>query len=423
MSVTKNSIFKFLSSLGLAIFLLSFIAFGSILGTIVKQKADEEEYLSFYSETTYRAIKYFGLDDVYHSYWFISAIGLFALNLTLCTYGRFSRFVKTDANHVLPEENALVNMPMSILTDADKADKIINIIKSGYRTAYEGKDGLVLDKGKISRYGVYIIHGSILIILAGGLIGLLFGYRGYMILQKGETKDYAILRGMPPKKIPLGFSLKCKDFQVSFYPNGEPKDYVSKVEVQENGKAIKDSDIRVNSPLSYKGANIYQSSYGSSPSFLFNIAGEGVSLGERETYEKNGLVLMVARFASSIHSFGPGVLVAYLDNGEPKSAWFLKDVEQMRAHKIQGVNIRLEDINENPYTGLEITKDPGIWVVWTGFALMLFGLYVNFFVHYRRIYIRYCPKNLIVAGVAFRNNDIFREEFEKLKVKVLGNGP
>ena len=131
---------------------------------------------------------------------------------------------------------------------------------------------------------------------------------------------------------------------------------------------------------------------------------------------------MIARFESSIHDFGPGVLVAYLDQGEPKTVWFLKDVERLKEQRIQGVNIKLEDIKEDFYTGLEIAKDPGVWVVWTGFALILFGLYANFFIYRRRIYIRNVTDGLIVAGIAFRNREGFKEEFEKLKRKVSGNG-
>jgi len=422
MSVTKNNIFRLLSSLSLAIFLLSFIAFGSILGTIIKQKADEEVYLSIYSETTYKVIKNLGLDDVFHSYWFVSAIVLFAINLTLCSYGRFLIFIKTSKKTDLPDENALTSMPISFRVEDKNSENTIQAVKKIYKTVYEGKDGLVLQKGMISRYGVYIIHGSILIILSGSLIGLLFGFKGYMVLQKGEIKDYAISRHASTKQISLGFSLKCKDFQVSFYPNGTPRDYVSKVEILENGKAIMDNEIRVNKPLFYRGVNIYQSSYGSSLSFLFNIDGEQVTLGEKEAYEKGGFLMMVMRFAKSIHSFGPGVLVAYTEQGEPRSTWFLRDVQRLRAQKIQGLNIKLEDIQENLFTGLEITKDPGIWVVWVGFALILFGLYANFFVYFRKIYIRYTSYGLIVAGIAFKNKEAFKKEFEKFKIRASENG-
>jgi cytochrome c biogenesis protein len=422
MSVTQNKIYKFLSSLSLAIFLLSFIAFGSILGTIIKQKADAEEYLSVYSETTYAVIKYLGLDDVYRSPWFIAAIALFAVNLALCSYVRLIKLRNADKHVNLPDEKMLSGMSMNFRVGIRDKESAIALIRDKYRTFYEGEDGLVLQKGAISRYGVYIIHGSILVILVGSLIGLLFGYKGYITLRKGETKDSFTVRGTPAKDVPLGFSLKCKDFQVSFYESGQPRDYISKVEVLENGRAAMERDIRVNSPLSYKGINVYQSNYGVSRSFLFNIDGENVTLGEREEYERGALVMMIARFESSIHNFGPGVLVAYLDEGRPKTVWFLKDVERLKEQKIQGVNIKLEEIKEDFYTGLEITKDPGVWVVWTGFALILFGLYVNFFTFHRRIYIRNTPYGLIISGLSFKNRESFKGEFERLKGKISVNG-
>jgi cytochrome c biogenesis protein len=124
---------------------------------------------------------------------------------------------------------------------------------------------------------------------------------------------------------------------------------------------------------------------------------------------------MIARFEKSVHDFGPGVLVAYMDEGGPKTAWFLQNVEKLREKDIQGVKVRLEEITQDFYTGLQVSKDPGVWIVWTGFAMILFGLYINFFIYFRRIYVRNVPDGAVVAGVAFKNREAFKEEFEKLK--------
>jgi len=361
-------------------------------------------------------------DDVYRSPWFIAAIALFAVNLALCSCVRLVQLINTEKNTDLPDEKMLSGMSMTFCVGTREKESAIALIRNKYKAVYEGEEGLVLQKGAISRYGVYIIHGSILVILIGSLIGLLFGYKGYITLRTGETKDKFTVRGSPSKDIPLGFSLKCKDFQVSFYESGQPRDYISKVEILENGRVAVERDIRVNSPLSYKGINVYQANYGVSRSFLFNIDGENVILGEREAYEKDSLVMMAVRFENAIHDFGPGVLVAYLDEGKPKTVWFLKDVERLKEHKIQGVNIKLEEIKEEFYTGLELAKDPGVWVVWTGFALILFGLYVNFFTFHGRIYIRNTPYGLIIAGLSFKNRESFKEQFERLKGKISVNG-
>ncbi|MCX5805745.1 MAG: cytochrome c biogenesis protein ResB [Proteobacteria bacterium] len=418
-----NNIYKLLTSPKLTIFLLAFIAITSIFGTVIKQKADIEEYPSVYSESTYRIIRFFSLDDVYHSPWFLAAIALFAVNLGLCTFGRYKHFQKTQKNPInLPGEQVLSTMPMHFSVKATSAGHGINLLKKHYKIIHEEENGAVLEKGIAARYGALIIHLSILIILAGSLIGLVFGYKGFVVLNKGETKSTITVRGSKKEVYP-GFAIRCKDFRVSFYPGGQPKDYVSSLEVIENNKVITEKDIRVNDPLNYKGIYVYQSSYGAVPYFIFNIDGEEVALKERDTYEKDGLILMVVRFENAVHDFGPGVLVAYLDQEETKTVWFLKNVERMKERDIQGVNIRLEDIKEDLYTGLEVSSDPGIWVVWTGFASILFGLYINFFIYYRKVYIRKTSDGIIVAGHAFRNQEAFREEFEKLKKEFSANEP
>ncbi|MCX5802298.1 MAG: cytochrome c biogenesis protein ResB [Proteobacteria bacterium] len=415
-----DHIYKFLTSIRFTIFLLSFIAIGSLFGTFIKQKASVEEYLSIYSENTYNIIRLLGLDDTYHSPWFFTLIILFAANLIICTLGRFIRFVRSERDVKLPDENTLTNMEMHFQIQGKDSVEAIKKLKKRYHSIHEEEKGIVLEKGALSRYGVLTIHASIIVILLGSFIGLIFGYKGFMMLKKGEVRDQITIRGDNIKERPLGFALRCKDFKASFYPGGEPKDYVSTVEVIENGNIVLEKDIRVNDPLNYKGIHVYQASYGSTPSFLFNIGGENVILRERDTYKKNDLILMVARFEGMIHDFGPGVLIAYLEKGEPKTLWFLKDVERLREKDIQGTHIRLEDIRDELYTGLEVSKDPGVWIVWIGFAFILVGLYMNFFIYHRKVFIRKASNGIIVAGVASKNREALKEEFERLK-KHYGN--
>jgi hypothetical protein len=69
-SGATETLYDLLVSIRFSMFLLGLIAIGSIFGTFIKQGATEDEYLRFYSETTYRIIKFFGLDNAYHSPWF-----------------------------------------------------------------------------------------------------------------------------------------------------------------------------------------------------------------------------------------------------------------------------------------------------------------------------------------------------------------
>jgi len=55
------------------------------------------------------------------------------------------------------------------------------------------------------------------------------------------------------QEVPLGFELRCDDFDVDFYPDSDrPKGYKSWLTVVENGKEIMKKEIEVNSPLTYK---------------------------------------------------------------------------------------------------------------------------------------------------------------------------
>lgn len=415
-----TSLQSFLASVQLTIVLLSCIAVGSIFGTVIKQGASADEYIGLYSQTTYRIIRTLGLNDVYHSPWFFALLILFALNLVTCTLRRLTPLMKGENEVRLPDKKSLAAMPLSFFVDGGNMEGKTSTLRKRYRTRFEDQEGMILEKGNLSRYGALMIHGSILLILIGGFVGLVAGYKGFMVLREGETKDRIMVRGENPRERALNFSLKCKDFQVSFYPGGSPKDYVSTVEVIEGSQTVLEKQIRVNSPLSYKGIQVYQASYGKAPSFLFNVGGDSVTLSERDSYNKGDLRMMVVRFEASIHDFGPGVMVAYLEQGEPKTVWFLKNMERFRERTIEGVSIRLEDIKEDLYTGLEVSRDPGIWIVWTGFALILVGLYINFFLYHRRIYIRKVANGFIVAGVARKNREAFKEEFERLKGKVYG---
>ena len=54
------------------------------------------------------------------------------------------------------------------------------------------------------------------------------------------------------------------------------------------------------------------------------------------------------------------------------------------------VIISVSDINVEPpevryFTGLQVSRDPGVWVVYTGFILIIVGCFVTFFMSHRQI--------------------------------------
>jgi cytochrome c biogenesis protein len=413
-----TSLLRHLASVRLGIVSLSLIGATSILGTVIKQGGTEEEYLSLYSERAYHFIKLFGFDDTYHSPWFYFLLILFTVNLIACTVRRIRTLTaeKGRTARTPADVKGLVAAGSGFTAKAGSLGEVSRRLgASSYRKKELSETTALYEKGSLARYGVVVIHASILAVLLGGLVGILGGDRGFIVLRVGETTQAAVKRerGRPP--VPLGFTVRCKDFTISLYPGGQPKEYASDIEILDMaGKVVKTGRIKVNEPLSYNGVRLYQSSYGTSNSYTFRVNGKEVVLAEQEVAKAGRSPFMVVRYAAQVHDFGPGVMVAYMDGEEPKTLWFLRDVERMRTRVIQGSRISLEGITGGYYTGLEVSRDPGVPVVLAGFALMLVGLYINFFTFHRRIYVVSDGAAIHVGGVASRNREGFLEELHKL---------
>jgi cytochrome c biogenesis protein len=71
-------------------------------------------------------------------------------------------------------------------------------------------------------------------------------------------------------------------------------------------------------------------------------------------------------------------------------------------------------------TGLQVAKDPGVWTVYAGCALMLIGLYVAFFLSHRRVWVYITREEaadrcrILVCGGSSKNRIAFEKEFAAL---------
>lgn len=402
-----------LASVRLAIVTLSLIAATSVVGSLIRQGATEEEYLASYPEKTYHLIKLLGLDDAYHSTWFYFLLGVFALNLVMCTFRRFSALKGNRRDRTIPDIEQAIASGAGFRTGLENAEAIDRRLKN-YKKKQLSESAFLFERGHFSKYGVIVIHASILMILAGALVGSLWGYKGFVALRQGEETRLALSRQNAHGRITLPFAIRCIDFRASFYPGGQPKEYASDVEIIDRGMTVVRKTIRVNQPLSYGGIQVYQSSYGKSNTYTFLVDGKTVEIGDDEVVAGAKVPFMVVRYEAQVHNFGPGVMVAYMDGDQPKTVWFLSDVEQMRDHVINGSHIGLRKIDSRLYTGLEVSHDPGIPLVLAGFVLMLAGLYMNFFLFHRRIYVVHGTTDVRVAGYASRNKQALNDEMMRI---------
>lgn len=404
----SHAILDSLSSVKLTLVSLTLIGVFSILGTLIEQNRGPEFYSEVYPETLSKIILIFGLDDLFHTKWFIGLLFLFFINLSVCSVRRIKRDLIKTGEVSRPSE-------YDLRLSKEHGERLGGILEDmGYKKTTDDGNFMVFEKNRLSRYAHHIVHLSIIFILIGGLLGLLYGFRGSVSLKKGEEKSEVILRKKNPSVKKLDFTVRLKEFTIDFYEDGTPKDYVSQVEILRDGKIILEREIKVNKPLSIDGMNFYQASYGKEGKFYFSVDGEEKILTQFDLLRMGDLSFRVLRYESSIHNFGPGVLVAYMENDKLMTTWFLRDVEKMKERVIAGKRFRLNDVKEELYTVLEVTSDPGVPLVWIGFSGMILGLFFRFFFPSKRAYVS-LGERFYHLSVHCKMKEVASSELERIK--------
>lgn len=450
MSANERSVVQvvwdFFCSLKLTITLLITLAITSIIGTIIPQFPNiDERYWGTISVTKKAIYEKLGFFDMYHSWWFLALLTLFTVNLIACSIKRLPhvfKFVSEPATtisetqqKIFPSRDLKLNAPLeqskerlAAFLSAEFATPVITQVDHHYH--------LFAQKNPWCRLGVYVVHFSIVVIFVGAIIGNLFGYKGFVAIVEGEAVNSIQARN--GKTIPLGFEMRCDQFTVSFYnapggggPSKMPKEFKSIVTITENGKEVpgyKHARLIVNEPLTYKGITFYQSSYGQAndpTAFFFSVRNRDTGAVEQVALRPGAQTRLPDGRSATIVDLtdNPGEgLVALLQvrgaAGEPQVFRVFKEqptLDELRGDRLiftfTGTDARM-------YTGLQVAKDPGVWVVWTGCLMMCLGLCIAFFMSHKRIWVVLAPGHARIFGNASKNQPAFQTEFEALAEKL-----
>jgi len=454
-----TAIWRVCISLRLTLSLLFILSGACIIGTFVPQKAHYAEYVRLFGETGARLIDACLFYDLFGSWWFQAAMGFFSLNLVCCTLHRAPRIwsaLRSGRSMPGPEHLAALGCckTASIETlDAACQERFAKELSAvlGRPSILRHEQGISFfaEKGRWSRLGFLFTHAALLLVIGGALLGRL-GFQGSMQLYEGERSDMvALSNGTGHEQ--LGFSLRCNSFEVSLYENtGRPKSYTSSLTVIENGHAVLTKQIRVNDPLVYRGIYFYQSTYGADPSgrgaVELEISSPGapdprlvrVDVGSSAVLPETGDELFVDRFlpdfaldedsrpfSRSGELNNPAVLLRCRRNGQQLFAsWLFSLFPDFHGQQTAPYRIKITNFEPRRFTGLQVTRDPGVALVWAGCALLLAGMYTAFFCSHRRVWV-YCEPGgegllVTVAGEANKHKAAFKKEFTALCGRLLG---
>ncbi|MDA8123854.1 MAG: cytochrome c biogenesis protein ResB [Deltaproteobacteria bacterium] len=460
MTVKQNGFQAFFTSLKLAMVLLGLIALGSTLGTLIPQGEAAEPFAAKLPPALLAVFQALQLFNVFHSAWFILLLLLLAVNLIVCSLDRFPAAWRQVCGGVTPERPDLFAEPSEERTaklpqpPETAAEALAALLKERcgkvYRGEQQGKIYLAGQRGAFSRLGVYAVHLGVLLMLAGGIVGAVFGVKGYVEIAEGETSSTLQLPGGKPAR-QLDFAIRCDRFTVEFYETGAPKLFRSDLTFLKNGQSQLQGALLVNHPLAYGGLRFYQASYGVLPGGKLKLGwvkegkpGEGreVAPGDRFPLPGAAAEVSVLRVEGDLMHMGPAAKLSVVASGKEVQFWVFANIDQIKAanpgvlEQMPVMNpglfspyvFSLKKAGERYYTVLQATDDPGAPLVAAGALVLTLGLIVVFFLSHRRLWIRLEPRSkggsrIGVAGSSNRDPVGLDNEIKNLLAKIrIGEG-
>jgi len=232
-------------------------------------------------------------------------------------------------------------------------------------------------RGAPKRYGPDFIHIGVLLLMVGGLVSLSGRQEWHVRLAEGQS---ALL--------PSSHRILLTSFKRSSYPDGRPREYISRVQVFKEGSIEKTEEIRVNRPLRVNGLKIYQDSYAVTPTlFLLDES-------QTEHYIRQGEYFRIEETFFSFFGITPDeegllstpedrrvgqdladstvILIQEYDGEEnPVGMRLVSPSDRINGYTIGGVLFTEQ-------TGLRVVQDRSFALVLVGFAIIGCGLALTF---------------------------------------------
>lgn len=373
-----------ISDLRVAIVLLLVIAITSGVGTAIPQREPADLYHRLYDPQPWLGllngdgVLALQLDHVYSSGWFLGLLAWLALALLLCSWRRQWPALQAALRWIdysTPRQLSKLSVAETFTTDTPKAslDQLAGLLQRQGWQIQRHDDRLAARKGLLGRVGPLLVHAGMVVLMLGAAWGALGGQRAEQYLAPGRSLELMDSRGSSQ------LTLALDHFSIQRDPAGRPEQFTSQLRILEGdgsgGSLLKQAEISVNHPLRFQGVTLYQADWalatislqlGKSPLLelplqSFPQLGEqiwGIVLPTRPDGSEP-VLLSLGSEQGPVEIYGTdGISLARLAPGGA-------------AVEVKGLPIRVESVL--PASGILLKRDPGVPLVYAGFAIALAG--------------------------------------------------
>ena len=290
-----------------AIALLTVICIASIIGTVLKQQEPFGNYVNQFGPFWADVFAKLSLFAVYSAWWFLLILLFLVISTSLCVTRntpQILRDLKNFKEHLREQSFKAFAHNAAWTMASESATTVAHIQKAfagiGWKTKIQERaDGTLIaaKAGGGHKIGYIAAHSAIVLVCVGGLLdgdmltraqmwwgnkvvftggGMIAdvpessrlsktnpAYRANLLVVEGQTAGTAILQqptGVLLQELP--FSIELKKFIVEHYSTGMPKLFASDIVIHDKTTGEKTTArVEVNHPVSYKGVNIFQSSF------------------------------------------------------------------------------------------------------------------------------------------------------------------
>lgn len=463
----------FFSSVKVGVWLIVLALTASAVGTIFPQEmyipadAVSRDPAIFYEDRygIFGLIFYqLGFHNLYSSWWYLLLVAMIGVSLVICSIDRFVPLRKALKMQKAKRHETFMNRQrLYSETTTDVTDEEIQKVKSSLKNQrYKVRDenGYILaEKGRFSRWGPYVNHIGLIIILLAALLRStpLFYLDDYVWVREGQQM---VIPGTDGE-----YYIKNKKFTLETYDEDDErftdalakeggmvaKNYQTDVIIYKANESVPgaepelekvmEDDIRMNHPIKFDGYTLYQAGYqlNEFTNMTFNIhktadADEkaletftiDLTSPEPEYKLDNGFRVVVDQYypdyvlengeprSKTKYPRNPAlVLFVYPPDSDEAEVSFIGIGKNIDATGKNQYKVGIEDFQMHNVSGLTVRRDYTLPLFGLGAIIFMLGVIQGMYWQHRRIWIHPKDKGLLLAAHTNKNWFGISKDIEK----------